>query len=213
MRNEQLINENWLFRYHDGSETNVNIPHTWNNHDGQDGGDDYYRGTCVYEKKFASPKVGEDQRLYIEFNGVNASARVLLNGVEIMTHDGGYSTFRKDITDNLQPENHLVVEVDNSVNDRVYPQKADFTFYGGIYRDVKLITVNKYHFDLDHFGGRGLAVCPEVGGEDAAVWVRTWHNAENGRVNITLKDADGKIVEFSRLGGLLKSYRRVKMAA
>ena len=197
MRKEQLINENWLFRYHDGTETQVNIPHTWNNIDGQDGGDDYYRGTCVYEKDFTTPALCEDERLYLEFAGVNASAKVILNGKTVAEHDGGYSTFRADITDYVMAENHMVVEVDNSKNDRVYPQKADFTFYGGIYRDVKLITVNQYHFDMDHFGGRGLAVCPEaeVGGEDAAVWVRTWHNAkETGKVSIVLKDAEGRIV-------------------
>ena len=197
MRKEQLINENWLFRYHDGTETQVNIPHTWNNIDGQDGGDDYYRGTCVYEKDFTIPALCEDERLYLEFAGVNASAKVILNGKTVAKHDGGYSTFRADITDYVMAENHMVVEVDNSKNDRVYPQKADFTFYGGIYRDVKLITVNQYHFDMDHFGGRGLAVCPEaeVGGEDAAVWVRTWHNAkETGKVSVVLKDAEGRIV-------------------
>ena len=194
MRKEQLLNNDWLFRYHDGTESRVDVPHTWNNIDGQDGGNDYYRGTCVYEKTFNSPEYSEDQRVYIEFCGVNASAKVILNGDEIVTHDGGYSTFRADITDFLKAENHLVVEVDNSVNDRVYPQKADFTFYGGIYRDVKLIIVNKYHFDLDFYGGRGLAVCPEIAGEDAAIWVRTWHNAECGHVNITLFDADGREV-------------------
>ena len=194
MRKEQLLNNDWLFRYHDGTESRVDVPHTWNNIDGQDGGNDYYRGTCVYEKTFDSPEYSEDQRVYIEFCGVNASAKVILNGDEIVTHDGGYSTFRADITDFLKAENHLVVEVDNSVNDRVYPQKADFTFYGGIYRDVKLIIVNKYHFDLDFYGGRGLSVCPEIAGEDAAIWVRTWHNAECGHVNITLFDADGREV-------------------
>ena len=194
MRKEQLINNNWLFRYHDGSETTVDIPHTWNNIDGQDGGDDYYRGTCVYEKAFIAPSLSEDERLYIEFAGVNASAKVTLNGKAVIAHDGGYSTFRADITDYITQENHLTVEVDNSKNDRVYPQKADFTFYGGIYRDVKLITVNRYHFDMDHFGGTGLAVCPEVGGEDAAVWVRTWHNAKEGKVKIVLKDAEGHVV-------------------
>ena len=194
MRKEQLINENWLFRYHDGTETVVNIPHTWNNIDGQDGGDDYYRGTCVYEKDFTAPAFGEDERLYIEFAGVNASAKVIINGKTVITHDGGYSTFRADITNYVTAENHMVVEVDNSKNDRVYPQKADFTFYGGIYRDVKLIVVNQYHFDMDYFGAKGLAVCPEVGGEDAAVWVRTWHNATNGIVSIVLKDAEGRVV-------------------
>ena len=194
MRKEQLLNSDWLFRYHDGTESRVDVPHTWNNIDGQDGGNDYYRGTCVYEKTFNTPEHSENERVYIEFNGVNASAKVILNGAEIVTHDGGYSIFRADITDHLKEENHLVVEVDNSVNDRVYPQKADFTFYGGIYRDVKLLVVNKYHFDLDFYGGRGLAVRPEIAGEDAAIWVRTWHNSEDGRVDITLRDADGNVV-------------------
>ena len=135
----------------------VSLPHSWNALDGQDGGNDYYRGTCVYETRFPCPAFDRaNEQIYLQFDGVNASARVLLNGQVAMTHDGGYSTFRANITDLLTAENELRVEVDNSVNDRVYPQKADFTFYGGIYRDVKLITLNKYHFDMDHFGGRGL---------------------------------------------------------
>ena len=194
MRKEILINDGWIFRYHDGTETAVNIPHTWNAIDGQDGGNDYFRGTCVYEKSFSAPAVESDKRVYLEFNGVNASAEVELNGKAVMTHHGGYSTFRADVTDLLQSENRLMVRVDNSVNDKIYPQKADFTFYGGIYRDVKLMIVNKYHFDMDYFGGKGLAVCPEVSGEDAQVSVRTWHNAEDGRVEILLKDAEGNTV-------------------
>ena len=193
MRKEWLINDNWLFRYHDGAENTVNIPHTWNAQDGQDGGNDYYRGTCCYEKSFTVPEITPGERVYLQFNGVNASAKIVVNNVVVMTHDGGYSTFRADVTDHLKTVNKLVVEVDNSVNDRVYPQKADFTFYGGIYRDVKLITVNKYHFDLDHFGGPGLAVNAQVKGRDAFVRVRTWHNSE-GTVTITLKDADGNAV-------------------
>ena len=194
MRTYALLNQNWTFRYHDGTVSQVDIPHTWNAIDGQDGGNDYWRGTCVYEKQFAAPQRPECSRVYLQFNGVNASAKVILNGETVATHDGGYSTFRCDITDVLKPENHLIVEVDNSVNDRVYPQKADFTFYGGIYRDVQLITVHQKHFDLDFFGGTGLAVSAEVRGEDAAVWVRTWHNAPDGTVLIQLKDAKGNVV-------------------
>ena len=153
MRKTTIINDNWLFRYHDGTETKLDLPHTWNNLDGQDGGGDYWRGTCVYEKDFSKPVFAADERIYLQFNGVNASAKVILNGAVVMTHDGGYSTFRADVTEHLKDENHLVVEVDNSKNDRVYPQKADFTFYGGIYRDVILLTVKEHHFDLDHHGG------------------------------------------------------------
>ncbi len=195
MRNEQLLNAKWEFTYFDGTVTPVELPHTWNAKDGQDGGNDYRRGTCTYQKTFPCPEFDrENQRIYLEFRGVNASARVVLNGKQIMTHDGGYSTFRADITDALAQENALQVDVDNSVNDRVYPQKADFTFYGGIYRDVKLITVNKAHFDMDYFGGSGLAVTPTVEGKDGKVRVRTWHNAENGTVRITLMDAQGNAV-------------------
>ena len=84
--------------------------------------------------------------------------------------------------------------VDNSVNDRVYPQKADFTFYGGIYRDVKLIILNKNHFDMDYYGGSGLAVTPEVSGNDGKVRVCTWHNAPEAKVKVKVMDADGREV-------------------
>ena len=194
MRKTTIINDNWLFRYHDGTETRLDLPHTWNAQDGQDGGNDYYRGTCVYEKTFPMPAFAPEERVYLQFDGVNASAKVTLNGVVVMTHDGGYSTFRRDITDLMQPENHLVVEADNSVNDRVYPQKADFTFYGGIYRDVKLVTVNRHHFDLDYFGGPGIAVTPKVEGGNASVRVQTWHNAPEGRVCVRLLDHLGNVV-------------------
>jgi len=178
-----------------GKETErVNIPHTWNNLDGQDGGNDYWRGTCVYEKVFASPEFLEDERVYLEFRGVNSSARVILNGSEVMTHDGGYSTFRADVTALLEKENELRVEVDNSVNDRVYPQKADFTFYGGIYRDVCLLTVNKYHFELDDFGGAGIFVTPFVEDKNARINVKTFRNYDEGTVKVKILDAEHGVV-------------------
>ena len=195
MRNELLLNPGWEFTDLDGGVMTVDLPHTWNAQDGQDGGNDYRRGTCTYRKCFPTPKFDrQTQCVYLEFRGANASATVELNGQQIMTHDGGYSTFRAEITEFLQEENQLTVAVDNSVNDRVYPQKADFTFYGGIYRDVKLIVLSKQHFDMDYFGGTGLAVGAEVVGENANVRVRTWHNAENAQVCITLKDALGNAV-------------------
>ena len=195
MRIEQLINENWLFTYFDGSTQTVNLPHTWNARDGQNGGNDYHRGSCTYEKDFSCPEFDAGtQRVYLEFRGVNASARVHLNGQPVTEHHGGYSTFRADITALLQAENHLTVEADNSVNDRVYPQKADFTFYGGIYRDVKLITLHKSHFDMDHFGGPGIAVSAQPRDGDGDVWVRTWHTGQDALVKIELLDSDGQVV-------------------
>ncbi len=195
MRTYQLLNADWSFTDITGATCPVNIPHTWNAQDGQDGGDDYVRGTCTYRKTFAAPEFDrETQAVYLEFAGVNASARVVLNGREIGSHHGGYSTFRFEITDILQAENLLLVEADNSVNDRVYPQKADFTFYGGIYRDVGLLVVNKTHFDLSYYGGSGLKITPAVQGKDAAVQVQTWHNGEDAKVKITLLDGAGQTV-------------------
>ena len=193
MRKTTILNSDWLFRYHDGTETVLNIPHTWNNLDGQDGGGDYWRGTCTYEKDFSKPAFAENEQIYLQFNGVNASAKVILNGAVVMTHDGGYSTFRADVTDLLLEQNHMVVEVDNSKNDRVYPQKADFTFYGGIYRDVLLLTVNENHFDLDHHGGPGIAVTSTVDGKNGKVSVKTRLTGK-GEVSIVLKDAAGNAV-------------------
>lgn len=191
--------KDWTFIYHDGTKTTLDLPHTWNHTDGQDGGNDYWRGTCTYEKKFVRPGFDETtEEVYLQFHGVNASAAVFLNDKEICTHDGGYSTFRVKITEDLEKENYLVVKVDNSVNTRVYPQKADFTFYGGIYRDVELLTVSKEHFELDHFGGPGMKITPQIKGNNAEILVETWNNADGGEVLVTLLDADGKTAACSR---------------
>lgn len=195
MRTIQKITKDWTFIYHDNTRTVLDLPHTWNAVDGQDGGNDYWRGTCCYEKKFKKPEFDAEKELvYLQFHGVNASTRVILNGKEVCTHDGGYSTFRGDVTGLLEAENEMLVYVDNSVNTKVYPQKADFTFYGGIYRDVELLTVSKAHFDLDYFGGTGMKVTPEVEGKDAKILVETWNNTENGEVKVTLFDAERNIV-------------------
>ena len=196
MRKSIKLMDGWKFSKPGQQELTVDLPHTWNNVDGQDGGNDYWRGTCVYRKTFPKPEFAGDQRVYLEFRGVNASAKVELNGQLAGTHDGGYSTFRWDVTDLLQEENQLTVDVDNSVNDRVYPQKADFTFYGGIYRDVLLVIVNKDHFDMDYFGGPGLKVTSTVEGKDGRVRVETFHHVEGAQVQIDLLDAAGKIVAF-----------------
>lgn len=195
MRESICLNREWSFLGPTGAVETVDVPHTWNNVDGQDGGNDYWRGTCTYQKRFPLPPFDPDtQAVYLEFQGVNATADVKLNGQSVIHHDGGYSTFRAEVTALLREENHLEVKVDNSVNDRVYPQKADFTFYGGIYRDVKLLIVHKTHFDLDYFGGPGLRITPKVDGTDAKVRVESWTNTEKPQVAVTLTDAQGNVV-------------------
>lgn len=194
MREITKIMKGWEFTGPDGTTTTVDLPHTWNARDGQDGGNDYWRGTCIYRTHFAAPQFNTaSHQVWIQFDGVNASAHVVLNGSPVCNHDGGYSTFRANITELLRDENELIVEVDNSKNDRVYPQKADFTFYGGIYRDVSLMVVSKNHFTLDYFGGPGIRITPTVQGADASVQVTTWHDGE-GEVSIELLDAAGNTV-------------------
>ena len=195
MRNSICLNRNWTFYGPKGTPETINLPHTWNAVDGQDGGNDYWRGTCTYETTFPMPDFDPNtQTVYLEFQGVNASTDVELNGTAVIHHDGGYSTFRAEVAGLLQTENHMTVRVDNSVNDRVYPQKADFTFYGGIYRDVTLLVVNKHHFDLDFFGGPGLRITPALDGTTGKIRVESWTNVENPTVEVTLTDAAGTTV-------------------
>ncbi len=199
MRRVEKLMTDWIFTASTGKKRPVDLPHTWNAVDGQDGGNDYYRGTCVYEKSFLKPQFSEGECVYLQFHGVNASAVVFLNGKKICSHDNGYSTFRADITEVLQEKNELRVEVDNSVNDRVYPQKADFTFYGGIYRDVELLIVSKVHFDLDYYGGNGIKVTTGVSKTTGIVHVEAFTNQENQKetelqVCWKLVDAAGNVV-------------------
>ena len=175
----------------------VNLPHSWNAIDGQDGGNDYYRGTAYYAKTLDKLDLPQAGKYYLEINGANSSAEVYLNGKKLASHDGGYSTWRVDITDSLDRDNLFVIAVDNSANDRVYPQVADFTFYGGIYRDVNIICVPDSHFDLEYYGGPGIAVTPEVTGTDAKVKVETYitNKKDDQTVKYTVFDAEGKALD------------------
>lgn len=174
--NRVLINTGWRFFKNCNSieemdaieSIKVNLPHTWNNLDGQDGGNDYFRGKCFYRKKIALTKK-ENKVYYLEFRGVNAMSEVFVNGVSVAYHEGGFSTFRANITDQLvDGENTIIVSADNSSNDRVYPQMADFTFFGGIYRNVYIIEAPAVRFDLDYLGGEGVKVTPIVNEDGSA---------------------------------------------
>ena len=140
----------------------ITLPHTWNAVDGQDGGNDYYRGTCWYTLALKKPVIPAGGKAVLQLDGAAMTAAVYLNGEKLAEHKGGYSTFRVDLTDHLKEENLLAISVDNRDNDTVYPQKADFTFYGGIYRDVTLHIVPAEHFALPANGAPALKVTPIV---------------------------------------------------
>ncbi len=199
------LNEDWQFlkeacSIHELGKKkfeNVSIPHTWNAVDGQDGGDDYHRGQCWYKKRFI---MGEkiNGRTYIEFEAVNSVTNVFLNGVHLGEHRGGYSCFRFDITKHLtEGENTLLVSADNSHIENVYPLFADFTFYGGIYRDVNLVTCEPVHFDMLDYGSDGVFVTQKYVSKDIAKLEITSSivNEEDEtdvQVSVEIKDACGK---------------------
>ena len=124
----------------------VSLPHTWNAKDGQDGGNDYWRGVGTYRIDLPDPTDGKRQ--FIEFKGANHVATVYCNGRLLGQHKGGFSTFRFDLTAAMRPTgNVLRVDVSNAPSD-IYPQTADFTFFGGLYREVSFIETAPAHFDL-----------------------------------------------------------------
>ncbi|MGK9239277.1 hypothetical protein KXR78_09490 [Microbacterium barkeri] len=150
--------------------SSITLPHTWNAVDGQTGGA-YRRGRSTYARRVtAAPGAVET---WVEFTGVNSSAQVFVDGQQLTRHDGGYSAFRVNLTEHLvDGEATLVIVVDNAANESVYPQQADFTFYGGIYRAVQQISIAATHFALDDRGGPGLIVTPTLTGERAEVALR-----------------------------------------
>ena len=174
----------------------VDLPHSWNAVDGQDGGNDYFRGTAYYAKQIHKADLPVAQQYYLEIQGANSSADVYFDGKLLAHHDGGYSTWRVNLTEALGEGGLLVIAVDNAANDRVYPQMADFTFYGGLYRDVNLIAVSDSHFDLDYYGSPGIRVTPIIDGANANVEVEVYlTNNKNGQtVRYTLTDREGNVV-------------------
>ncbi len=204
MRKVTELNNNWIFvkNAKDVSEAAaaegilVSLPHTWNAIDGQDGGNDYYRGTCWYRLDLEKPELKDGEKAYLEFDGAAMTADVYLNGEKLAHHEGGYSRFRVEITEKItEAGNELLVSVDNSDNNCVYPQKADFTFYGGLYRMVRLIIVPESHFAMGYYGGNGIKVTPKVTlaekdkkAASAEVTVEIWADSSAERVMITVAD-------------------------
>ena len=189
MRKIISLNQNWKF-YQNDQCSQINLPHTWNAADGQDGGNDYFRGSCRYVRELEKPETAAGSRVFLEIKGAAMAAWVSLNGEELAVHQGGYSAFRVELTEHLREQNELCITVDNGDNDIVYPQKADFTFYGGLYRDVNLIVVPEEHFDLSYCGAPGIKITPVVNLKEksALVTVETW---QTGKGNVTVR-VDGQ---------------------
>ncbi|MGL1891257.1 MAG: glycoside hydrolase family 2 protein [Spirochaetaceae bacterium] len=191
------INSSWDFAQPEKKNEVVNLPHTWNALDGQSGGNNYFRGQCSYQRTL-NIEFNQGERVFIELEGANSICKVLVNGNEIGIHKGGYSTFRFELTESIKSgiDVKLEVKVDNAHYDDVYPLMADFTFMGGLYRDVNVIIVNPVHFDLTDFGSLGVFLHQEdVTAAKAKLRVETLVvGADNFEILSRIIDAKGAVV-------------------
>ena len=215
MRKVININNEWKFikqdemnamdkSYNDEKWEGVNLPHTWNAIDGANGFD-FYKGACWYRKEFNIDNLAQGNKVFIEFEGSNSITDVYVNGHYMGEHRGGYSTFRFDITDVIEfgKNNTLSVKVNNTVVDDVYPQMADFTFYGGIYRDVNIVIASNVHFDLMDYGSKGIYMVQEkVSNEKASLTIKSKlvnDDEEDKKVRLwaDIVDAEGNVVTYA----------------
>ena len=172
----------------------VKLPHTWNALDGQDGGADYDRGAYTYCLALPEPIPGLEQ--YLQFKGANHIASVYAGDDLLAVHEGGFSTFRVDLTAPMAAGCREVRVVVDNRSSHVYPQQADFTFFGGLYRNVSFIQVPKAHFDLMRHGSDGVFVTPAA---DGAVRIDAFTvHAKDARVTCVIREPGGKnVLELS----------------
>lgn len=189
MRKIININSGWIFTK-EGKPEKVNLPHTWNAVDGQSDRN-YYRGKCSYQKTIQR----YDGVTVLEINGANTRAEVFVNGVFAGEHINGYGMFRIDITPYLtKDENELLITVDNSSDSLLYPQVADFTFYGGLYRDVNIIcSLPETHLSLLDKSKNGVYITPMVNGD---VYIKSYTEGDTSGTTkeFEIFDADGASV-------------------
>ncbi len=184
-RIKRTINSNWNF--HKGEIDGfpitkikvdwekVNIPHTWNAIDVNDDELGYYRGIGLYQKDVIIPASWKNKDVYIYFEGASQIAEVFINGKSVGSHIGGYNFFSFPITSAVKFDvaNTISIKVNNAHNEDVPPLSADFTFYGGVYRDVYLVATNKVHFDMDNYASKGVFIStPKVTKLEATVLVK-----------------------------------------
>ncbi|MFS8095712.1 beta galactosidase jelly roll domain-containing protein [Lentzea alba] len=187
--------------FNDSAWSQVTVPHTWNAADGQDGGSNYYRGIGWYRKHFTPSTSLAGKRLWLQFDGVNQVADVWVNGVKLGQHRGGFAAFRYDATSavKLGQDNVIAVKADNAAKPDIAPLSADFTFFGGIYRSVRLTSVDPLGIRMGDYGGPGVYLRKRsLTDAEARVEVTTkaWNNntvAKRVKVRAVVADHAGVI--------------------
>jgi len=231
-RIQYSVNENWKFLrsdnksavqtdFNDSAWTSVNLPHTWNDKDVLDDEPGYYRGIGWYRKNLFLGKSNESKRVYLYLEGVNQEAYIYVNGKFAGSHLGGYTAFTVDITPfaKFGTQNLIAIKVDNKFNASIPPLTADFSFYGGIYRDVNLIITEKTHFDLSNHGSMGVFIKTPSVTEALSSTVVNASFTNNGSktenliwVN-TLKDANGAVVATISKNATVKAGQTISMVS
>jgi len=211
VRHTETINDLWDFHKgslskpflnkEDNSWEKVNIPHSWNTQDILDDQDGYYRGDGWYKKTLTIPQVYKNQHVFLLFEAANQVTTLYVNGKQIeKEHIGGYTTFARDITNAVKSgENSIMIKVNNAHNDEIVPQAADFSFYGGIYRDIQLIITKPVHFQVANLGANSVFITtPGVSKTTSKVAVKSKLNRPKKGdflVRHTLYDAQDNLIK------------------
>ncbi|HTR42210.1 MAG TPA: glycoside hydrolase family 2 TIM barrel-domain containing protein [Pseudomonadales bacterium] len=188
--------------FDDASWTKLNLPHTWNNYDGQEGNTNYYRGIGWYRKHLSVSRSERDRHLFLKFDGAFLVTDVYINGSFLGEHQGGFSAFTYDATPYLHPgkDNVIAVKVSNAVNTNIPPLDADFTFFGGLYRDVHLLVTDPVQISPLNYSSSGVYLkTTDVSSNSAqlqvtAVISNSTAAAQSIMVRSIVTDADKKIV-------------------
>lgn len=177
---------------------NVNLPHSWNSHDAFTDVRGYYRGPAWYRKKLFVSNQDSSKQIFIKFGAANQQADVYVNGHYVLQHSGGYTAFAANITKwvHFGETNLIAVRVDNSFNADIPPLTADFTFFGGIYRDVWMILTNPVHIAVNDYASPGIFIhTSDVSDQNASVNIAAvLVNNSNENQTVTMKNivTDGK---------------------
>lgn len=183
--------------FDDSAWEKVNVPHGLELVPAAASGCSNYQGEAWYRKYLSVPETLKNQKVFLHFEGVMGKCRVYLNGKMMTAHFGGYLPFSVDVSDALLygEENVVAVWCDNS-DDPDYPpgkpQKVlDFTYMGGLYRDVWLVAHNKVYITDPNYENRVAGGGLFVSFADV--------NDQSAKVNLKLnvKNETGKIVDGS----------------
>jgi beta-galactosidase len=196
------LNNNWMFKTaKEQLFTKVNLPHTWNNKDASGEKGQYYRGASKYKKDLELNK-HEDKKIFLYFEGANQETTLFINGDSIGKHTGGYSSFAFDIGKSAKEgTNEIDVDITNQADANILPLSMDFTFFGGIYRDVYLIITNPIHFDVLNYGSNGVLIStPKVSEKVGELNIQTRllnETKKNKKIALVHRiiSTDGKTVE------------------